>query len=190
MSRTILLATASAIGLLASLGQAHAASIESRIQALQQQIEQQQQMLNSLMASEAETKAEAAKAVAAAKASKPSAIAVMSKQNRPGWRSADGRNEIDLGALLQIDAGIESYRPGNPSASLRKLQSGINARRAQIQVSGRLDQDFEFSLQYDMGGSNEQFGAGAGGINAGLKNALLSYTGFKPWGTQLAIDFG
>jgi phosphate-selective porin OprO/OprP len=181
-------------------GHAQAQSVNSRIQALQaqiqqqqQQLQQQQQMLSSLMASEQQTKATVAQ-VQAVKTVKPSAVAVMSRSNRPGWRSADGRNEIDLGALLQVDAGVNSYRPSPVAAAssvgLKKLQSGINARRAQIQVSGTFNEDFHFTLQYDMGGSNEEFTPNAGGVSSGFKQALLTYTGIHPMGTNLSLEFG
>ncbi|HTH97664.1 MAG TPA: porin [Stellaceae bacterium] len=197
MLKKYLIGSASAAAILAVMPvHAQAQSVNSRIQALQaqiqqqqQQLQQQQQMLTSLMASEQQTKATVAQ-VQAVKTAKPSAVAVMSRSNRPGWRSADGQNEIDLGALLQIDSGINSYRPGNSAATFRKLQSGINARRAQIQVSGTFAQDFHFTLQYDMGGSNELFGGSDGGVSSGFKQALLSYTGFKPAGTNLSLEFG
>jgi phosphate-selective porin OprO/OprP len=210
MQKLFLAGTASAAALLAvTPSHARAASVDSRITALQHQIEeqqeqlqqqqqrlqQQQQLLTSLITSDQQTKAEVKATRAAVKPSKPSVVAVMSRANRPGWRSADGKNEIDLGATLQVDAGINSYRPSSKVpvggvAPLTKLQSGINARRAQIQVSGTFDVDWHFALQYDMGGSNEQFGASAGGVTSGFKTALLTYTGIKPWGTDLSLEFG
>ncbi|HTH96506.1 MAG TPA: hypothetical protein VL574_03765, partial [Stellaceae bacterium] len=151
MLKQFLIGSASAAAILAVMpGHADAASVDSKISALQaqikaqqQQLQQQQQMLSSLMASEQQTKATVAQ-VQAVNTAKPSAVAVMSRSHRPGWRSADGRNEIDLGALLQIDSGINSYRPGNSAATFRKLQSGMNARRAQIQVTGTFAEDFHF----------------------------------------------
>jgi phosphate-selective porin OprO/OprP len=192
--KQFLIGSASAAAILAVMpGHAEAASVDSKISALQaqikaqqQQLQQQQQLLTSLMTSENQTKATVAQ-VQAVKTAKPSAVAVMSRSHKPGWRSADGRNEIDLGALLQVDSSIASYRPGNSAATFRKLQSGINARRAQLKVSGTFDEDFHFGLQYDFGGSNEALTAG---VKAGFKQAVLTYTGFKPFGTHLSLEFG
>jgi phosphate-selective porin OprO/OprP len=192
------------------------AGVDSRIAALQrqilrqqQQLQQQQVLLESLISAEkqdharadqAETAAATTKAQiqtmvnaavqpAVAAATPPGPTITMSPRNRPGWRSADGRNSIELGALFQLDGGLDGFHPTFPGQKTTKIQSGVNARRMQIGVAATFQDDWHLNLTYDFGNSDETIGA-SGGPTAGFKVALASYTGLKPFGTRSSIELG
>ena len=118
-----------------------------------------------------------------------------------GWVSADGRNSIELTGRLHFDVGSylsvspnNAYYPGDAALGAqgaKNLDSGVNARRARIGVTGRFDQDFSYALIYDFGGSSDSFGSGLSGgssgnssstpfsSNGGIENAYVSYNGFN-----------
>ena len=129
-------------------------------------------------------------AVAQAAAAAPTGPTItMSPRNRPGWRSADGRNQVELESLFQFDAGADGFSPDFRGQKLQKIQSGVNARRMQIGVNATFMEDWHFHLSYDFGNSDETIGA-SGGPTAGFKVALASYTGFRPFDTRSSIELG
>jgi len=123
----------------------------------------------------------------------------------PGWRSSDGSDEIQLGGLLQLDGGINNYHPGSSAVTFRKLTNNLNVRRGQISLRVTFLNDFKGFLLYDFGGVNDTLGASQSFVNSdgktvatvtgnaiktGFQDAILSYTGFKPFGTMTSIDLG
>lgn len=178
--------------------------LQQQIQQQREQLQKQQQMLDTLVEAQKQSQAQADKAQADAEAAKQQAAQAvaavpapdkagptitMSPRNRPGWRSADGRNSVEITSLMQLDLGINSYSPASSASPLQKMQSGINARRMQIGVTSTFMEDWHADLTYDFGNTDETIGA-SGGPTAGFKKALVSYTGFRPFGTQSSIEFG
>lgn len=125
-------------------------------------------------------------------------------------------NCIAFTSRLHLDFGGYDYRPNTASTNPQRLDNGVNARRARIGVLGTFMDDWNYALIYDFGGTSDGFGgsigvggalppAGApvgtsssstangllpGGAASGIENAYLSYTGFKPFGGQLALEGG
>ena len=186
--------------------------VKSQIRELQQQIQQQQEMLKKqqemldhLVDAEKESQTRADKAQAAADtanaqvqaiaaadlrpATSPGPTITMSPRNRPGWRSADGRNQIELQSLMQFDFGLNDYHPASAATTPQKIQSGFNARRMQIGFNATFQEDWHAELAYDFGNSDETIAA-SGGPTAGFKKALVSYTGFRPFSTRTSIEMG
>ena len=130
-----------------------------------------------------------------------SGVVVEMPNNRPTICTEDGQNCVAITSRLQLDAGGYNYRPNTSATAPQRLDDGINARRARIGVIGKFAGDWNYALIYDFAGSSDGFGgtASAGGTNvgflpggglSGIENALLSYTGFKPFGGNLAIEGG
>jgi phosphate-selective porin OprO and OprP len=95
-------------------------------------------------------------------------------------QSADGAYSIGLFGTIQIDAGdYLDVRPDSPYLGPQTLSNGVNARRAQIGVAGRVARDWAYALLYDGGGSSDQ-------TPTGLRTAQIMWTG--PRGT--AWEFG
>jgi len=96
--------------------------------------------------------------------------------------SADGQYSVGLTGGLQGDVG---YYPGftakNKSIGPQNLNSGFNARRARIGVTGKAAGDFTYNFIYDAGNSSD---ATAKGIEA----AQVAYLGLKNF--QFDIGYG
>src|SRR6185312_911447 len=96
--------------------------------------------------------------------------------------SADGQYSVGLTGGLQGDLG---YYPGfdakNRSIGPQNLNSGFNARRARIGVTGKAAGDFAYTFIYDAGNSSD---ATAKGIEA----AQVAYLGLKNF--QFDIGYG
>jgi phosphate-selective porin OprO/OprP len=93
--------------------------------------------------------------------------------------SADGKYSVGLTGALQGDVG---YYPGFDAKSKtgpQNLNSGFNARRARIGVTGKADGDFTYTFIYDAGNSSDA-------TPKGIENASVNYTGIK----NVSIDFG
>ena len=124
--------------------------------------------------------------------------------NRPTICTADERNCVSITSRVHFDGGGYDYHPNSPFTNPRKLDNGVNVRRARIGVLGKFLDDWNYALIYDFGGTSDGFGGtGAvgpapgtpvgflpGGGTSGIENAYLSYTGFKPFGGKLAIEGG
>jgi phosphate-selective porin OprO/OprP len=119
-------------------------------------------------------------------------FAAQAVQTRPGNRfgieSADGRNSIYLTGRLHFDVGdYLDYHPQSKAATVQDLNSGVNARRARIGVTGKFDADWLYTLIYDFGGSTD---GTPGAVGSGIQTAQITYNGFNkgPW--PVAIDIG
>ncbi len=209
-----------ALGLIGALmaSQAHAQSAgsnDAEIALLKQQLRLMEQKLDKLQKQTSENTATAAKAKADAKVAvananaaypvkgpvAPSDVVVSMPGNRPTICTADNQNCVAITSRLHFDAGGYDYRPNSALTSPRRLDDGVNVRRARIGVIGKFLGDWNYALIYDFGGSSDGFDSTAsvggnsvgflpGGALSGVENAYLSYTGFKPFGGKLAIEGG
>jgi phosphate-selective porin OprO/OprP len=134
-------------------------------------------------------------------AAAPSDVVVTMPNNRPTICTADEQNCVSLTSRVHFDAGGYDYRPNTAATVPRRLDDGVDVRRARIGVLGKFLGDWNYALIYDFGGSSDGFGgtASAGGVPvgflpggavSGIEQASLSYTGFRPFGGQLAIEGG
>jgi len=119
---------------------------------------------------------------------------VQTAGNRFGLESADGANSIYLTGRLHFDVGdYMDYHPDSKFASTHDLNSGVNARRARLGVTGKFANDWQYSLIYDFGGSNDEGPGGGttGGVTSGgIQTALITYNGFNKGPLPLAFDIG
>jgi phosphate-selective porin OprO/OprP len=93
--------------------------------------------------------------------------------------SADGQYSVGVTGALQGDVG---YYPGFDAKSKigpQDLNSGFNARRARIGVTGKAAGDFTYTFIYDAGNSSDA-------TSKGIENASVNYTGIK----NVSLDFG
>jgi phosphate-selective porin OprO and OprP len=108
--------------------------------------------------------------------------------NRFGLESADKRNSIFLTGRLHFDVGdYLDYTPQSRKfASVQNLNSGVNARRARIGVTGKFAEDWTYSLIYDFGGSTD---ASPGANSSGIQTAQITYNGFNNNKSLLPLAF-
>lgn len=211
--------TATAFGLIGALiaSPGHAESADAEIALLKQQLRLMEQKLdrlqkqtsaNTAAAASANAKAESRISVANANAAyaakgpvAPPDATVKMPNNRPTICTADGLNCVAVTGRIHFDGGGYDYHPNTAATVPQRLDNGVNARRARIGVTGKFMGDWNFALIYDFGGTSDGFGGTAsaagtpvgflpGGALSGLENAWLSYTGFKPFGGNLAIEGG
>ncbi len=157
---------------------ANSAATQQAIQAQQAQIDYLKRQLELMSDKLNQLQTQAATPVKEA-AAKPAPRVTQSATNKFAIESADGQYSIGLTGGIQGDVG---YYPGfSPKSTLgpQNLNSGFNARRARIGVTGKAAGDFTYTFIYDGGNSSD---ATAKGIEA----AQVSYTGIK----NLSIDFG
>ena len=114
-------------------------------------------------------------------AAKPAAPRItQSATSKFAIESADGQYSVGLTGALQGDVG---YYPGfdakNKSIGPQNLNSGFNARRARIGVTGKAAGDFTYTFIYDAGNSSDA-------TPKGIENASVNYVGIK----GVSIDFG
>ena len=108
--------------------------------------------------------------------------------NRFGIESADGQNSIYLTGRLHFDMGdYLDYHPDSRYASVQDLNSGVNARRARLGVTGKFAGDWAYSLIYDFGGSTDNAPGAAG---SGIQTALITYNGVNKGPFPVAFDVG
>jgi phosphate-selective porin OprO/OprP len=114
-----------------------------------------------------------------AKAS-PSPKVTQSATNRFAIESADGQYSVGFTGGFQGDVG---YYPGFSAKSKvvgpQNLNSGFNARRARIGITGKAGGDFTYTFIYDAGNSSDA-------TAKGIETAQVSYVGIK----GLSVDFG
>ena len=123
--------------------------------------------------------------------SKPAPHVVQTEGNRFGLESPDGRNSIFLTGRLHFDVGdYLDYRPGSKFAAVQNLNSGVNARRARLGVTGKFAGDWTYSLIYDLGGSSDGFPPTSGAPSSGIQIAQLTYNGLNKGPLPLAFDIG
>jgi phosphate-selective porin OprO and OprP len=122
---------------------------------------------------------------------KPTPHVVQTPGNRFGLESADGRNSIFLTGRLHFDVGhYLDYEPASKFAAVQNLNSGVNARRARLGVTGTFAGDWNYTLIYDMGGSSDGFPPTSGAPASGIQNAMLTYNGFNKGPVPLAFEIG
>ncbi|MCK9395406.1 MAG: porin [Methylobacter sp.] len=83
----------------------------------------------------------------------------------------DGNFKMAMGGRLQFDG--ESVTNGNDTTNVQHLNSGAGVRRGRIHTEGVLYKDFKFKFEYD-------FVRGSGTTAAGITDAWVEYTGYKP----------
>jgi phosphate-selective porin OprO/OprP len=194
-----------------------AASAETEIASLKRQLLlmehkldalKEQTAANTKAAAKANAKADAEVDVTSADAAipvkraiAPSDAVVTMPDNRPTICTADNLNCISITGRLHFDAGGYDYHPNTAATAQQRLDDGVNLRRARIGVIGKIMGDWDYALIYDFGGASDGFASTAsvggaavgflpGGALAGVENAYLGYTGFKPFGGKLAIEGG
>ena len=208
----------SLIGLMLA-SQAHAESggndqeialLRQQLRLLEQKLDklQKQTSANTTAAANANAKVDATAKVANANAAipvkgpvAPSGAIVTMPGNRPTICTDDGLNCVAITGRIHLDGGGYDYHPNTAATVPQRLDNGVNARRARIGLVGKFMGDWNFGLIYDFGGTSDGFASTAGvggaavgflpgGALSGLENAYLSYTGFKPFGGNLAIEGG
>ena len=133
----------------------------------------------------------AAPPVAAAAPPPPGPHAVQTPGNRFGIESADGQNSIYLTGRLHFDLGdYLNYSPGSKYASVQDLNSGVNARRARLGVTGKFGGDWAYTLIYDFGGTTDEGPGGGGVTSGGIQSALITYNGLNKGPYPVAFDIG
>jgi phosphate-selective porin OprO/OprP len=122
----------------------------------------------------------------------PEPHVIQSATNRFGLESADGRNSIALTGRLHFDAGdYLDYDPQSKKfASVQDLNSGVNARRARLGVTGKFAGDWDYTLIYDFGGSSDGLPPTAGAPSSGIESSYLTYNGLNKGPLPLAFDLG
>src|SRR5215469_1874900 len=116
---------------------------------------------------------------------------VQTPGNRFGIESADGQNSIYLTGRLHFDMGdYLDYHPASKFASVQDLNSGVNARRARIGVTGKFAGDWAYTLIYDFGGTTDEGPGGGGVTTGGIQSALITYNGLNKGPFPLAFDIG
>ena len=122
--------------------------------------------------------------------------------NRPTICTTDGLNCVAITGRMHFDGGGYDYHPNTAATVPQRLDNGVNARRARIGVTGKFMGDWNFApglrfrrlvgrlcrhRQRRRHAASDSFRAAP---LSGLENAYLSYTGFKPFGGNLAIEGG
>lgn len=173
-------------------------AVTKQIDALQQQVQQMQAQIQALQtqvqqsqdaAKQAQAQAAAAQAAAAQPAAPPAGPHVtQTAGNHFGLQSADGKNSVELTGRYQFDAGTYfDYTKASDKTSPNDLNSGVNARRARIGVTGVFGGDWKYTLIYDFGGSSDSYNPLVSGSGAsGIENGYIEYAGFGP----LVVDLG
>jgi phosphate-selective porin OprO/OprP len=132
-----------------------------------------------------------ANAAAPVAAPPPGPHVVQTGGNRFGLESADGRNSIYLTGRLHFDVGdYLDYNPQSRAAAVQNLNSGVNARRARLGVTGKFAGDWTYNLIYDFGGSSDGFPPTPGAPASGIEAAYLTYNGLNKGPLPLAFDLG
>ncbi|HEU0215933.1 MAG TPA: porin [Stellaceae bacterium] len=137
---------------------------------------------------QAQAAAQAAAHPALAATPPPGPHVVQTPGNRFGIESADGQNSIYLTGRLHFDMGdYLDYHPASKFASVQDLNSGVNARRARLGVTGKFAGDWAYTLIYDFGGSTD---SSPGANGSGIQSALITYNGLNKGPYPVAFDLG
>ena len=141
-----------------------------------------------MTAAQAQTTAQAVAPPAPGAAPPGGPHVVQTPGNRFGIESADGQNSIYLTGRLHFDMGdYLDYHPASKFASVRDLNSGVNARRARLGVTGKFAGDWAYTLIYDFGGSTD---SSPGANGSGIQTALITYNGLNKGPYPVAFDLG
>lgn len=105
----------------------------------------------------------------------PATVAATLPNGKPALATADGRFTANLRAIVMLDGG-KYFQSNNLGAAVvgRDLNEGTNFRRARFGIDGRLFNDFDYALIYEMGGSGAE-------DNGHLQEAWVQYTALRPW---------
>jgi phosphate-selective porin OprO/OprP len=166
---------------LAGATQAHAqSSADTEIAILKRQVAALERKLDALQKGTA-TNTQAVKNIqtivekdaalpAKAPVAKPTALLTM-PNNRPTFCTDDKRNCVALTGRLQFDAGGYNYHPNSGATNPQQANNGVNARRARIGVLGTFQNDWDYTLILDFGGTQDN--------TAAIENAFVTYKGIK-----------
>lgn len=120
---------------------------------------------------------------------RPPPKVVQSSTNRFSIESADGQYSIGLTGRIHLDVGdyfdvSPKNKLGPIAGGAGNLSSGFNARRARIGVTGKVAGDWNYTVIWD-GGNSQDTTAG------GLQSAQIGFTGFKgpDWASNLEIGY-
>ena len=167
--RKILLAS-TALGAVAMLaGPAFAgspAATQNEIDTLKTQMEMLQQKLNDLQV-------QTASDIKGLKSSAPSSDAYVTVKGHPSIVANDGSFSAEFTGRAHMDVATASSDNG-----LKKYNNGANFRRAEFGVYGKVMHDWKYGVGFQFGGSGSE-GSGA------LKEAFVSYEGFKDLSLQI-----
>ena len=121
-------------------------------------------------ASQAAAQAQAAAAAPPAPVAPAEAVKVSMPGGRPTIATADGRQSLAIGGLVQFDMGGYFQNP-NPNTQFPHLNDGVNLRRGRLYFVGKFD-DFRVNITPDFGGSPDG--------PPTLFEANVNYTGIQP----------
>jgi phosphate-selective porin OprO/OprP len=195
---TAALAAPGADAVLAKAKGSAAAASESKLQAMQRQLDDMraqldamktaghedaklsaiQQQLDAMAAQLSEMKTQQAAAdadIITLKSPPPPPVSVTLPNGKPAIATADGRFTANVRAIVMFDGGKYFQKHNLPAATTnRDLNDGTNFRRARFGIDGKLFKDFDYALIYEFGGSGTE--------DAGhIQEAWAQYTGWKPW---------
>lgn len=189
-ARTKIAAAILALPLTSVLAQAAPKDTEAKILALQHQLEELQAQIVELKQTQVDQQQTAQKQLAEiedrtakAEQSVKSQAKVSVANGRPTFTSADGSFSAALRVVGQADMG--HYMQGGrakslPAANGADLSSGINMRRVELGLQGKIFDDWSYMFMYEFGGT------GSEGPSTVLYS-YLQYDGFGPWHVSLGI---
>jgi phosphate-selective porin OprO and OprP len=155
---------------------------ETRIKALQQQLEAMQAEIDALRKAQSEQAADVKKQtdeiqnrVADTEKKQKSSVSVSLKGGRPTFAAPDGDFTASLRGNLQVDYAyyMQSARAKGLSAG-PDMSSGTNIRRAQLGLEGTVFGDWAYRFNYEFGGTSTEGGGK-------ILNAYLEYDGLAPF---------
>jgi phosphate-selective porin OprO and OprP len=161
-----------------------ASALNSQIQALQDQVRRLTQQLQTIQSqvqqtqqTQAQTQHTVEQMKTAPAASSGEALVTM-KNGRPTISSADGQNTLGITGRLHFDAAAYDFQPNSRGTTPQNLNSGVNARRARIGVTGKFMGDWDYNLIFDFGGSSDN--------GSTIEAGYITFNGFAPF----HFDFG
>ncbi len=162
-------------------------ALKAQIEALKQQIAEQQKKLDELASQVQDVKVSTVNQFADERRIRNEGPKLAIKDARPTFTSGDGKSSISLRGRLSLDyanyfqdrAGplATDFRRGSfgdatEATRARDLNDGTNLRRAQIGVEGKLDDVWQYSLVFEFGGSGQEDGGR-------IQDAYLQYSGIQ-----------
>jgi len=200
MRKTIYFATASLLALSVFSGAAMAGQkedLKAQIEALKKQIADQQAQLEALSAQVQDVKVSAGNQFAETQRQVAEQPKLTVKDARPTFATADGKTTVSLRGRLSLDyanyfqddagpLGTDfrrgSFGDATEASRARDLNDGTNFRRAQFGIEGKIENDWQYSLIYEFGGSGQEDGGR-------IQDLYLQYNGFD-WVRLRAGAFG
>ncbi len=165
-----------------------AATPDTRLQALQDQISALSKQVNDLKADTQKQESSLKQQQDDAKARDVEAKKQIVAAAKPGIAngrlsvtSGDGAFSANLRGLLQVDTGYYSQGGGSknlPSAYGPDLSSGINLRRVFLGVQGKVFSDWSYYFLYDFGGAATE-------TQGHIMYAYLQYDGLGPFAVRV-----